>query len=379
MPRLLSLAEHTLLGELVEKSLDAMFDEQFPENGSFTLRAFKNRDGVERNYYYYQGYRPKAEGEKRSRRYQLYVGPADDPAIAERVHRFQAIKQGRQARASLVQGLGGVGLPRPPVQMGRIVEALAKAGVFRMRAVLIGTAAYQTYPAILGMRLEEATSMTGDVDVAQFRAISISIEDKTEPVLTILKEVDPTFRALPHRADPIASTIFENSSGFRLDILTPHRGSDDQIGKPLKMDALEGAAAEPLRFLDFLIRNPVRSVMLYGPGVSVIVPAPERFAVHKLIVATRRRTDPTGQAKSRKDVAQASELILALDQTGRASALTQVFLEAWERGPRWREAILEGASRLPDRAWAILVRASNGALPSARPSPKSQTLNDRKS
>ncbi|WP_204323331.1 GSU2403 family nucleotidyltransferase fold protein, partial [Streptococcus pneumoniae] len=41
-------------------------------------------------------------------------------------------------------------MPRPPVVIGRIIEALAKAGVFRLRSVLIGTAAYQTYPAVLG-------------------------------------------------------------------------------------------------------------------------------------------------------------------------------------------------------------------------------------
>ena len=42
MPRPLSLAEHTLLAELVEKSLDAMFDDHFPENGSFIVRSTRN-------------------------------------------------------------------------------------------------------------------------------------------------------------------------------------------------------------------------------------------------------------------------------------------------------------------------------------------------
>lgn len=362
MPHPLTLAEHTLLAELIEKSLDNTFDEQFPENGSFTIRSIKGLNGVLRDYFYYQGYRPKGLADKQPTRYQLYVGPADDPAISSRVERFRSIKAGRKERAALVKGLTAIGLPRPPVQMGRIVEALAKAGIFRMRAVLVGTAAYQTYPALTGMRLDDATAITGDVDIAQFRSISISIGDHTEPILDVLSKIDPTFQAVPHVSDPIAATAFRNAAGFRLDVITPHRGSDDQMGKPQKMNALSGAAAEPLRFLDFLIHKPVRSVLLYGPGISVNVPAPERYAIHKLIISTRRRPDAVGSAKSRKDTAQARELILALDYTGRRDALADVLKEAWERGPKWREAIQKGAQQLPDPSLNILTELSDNQI-----------------
>lgn len=63
------------------------------------------------------------------------------------------------------------------------------------------------------------------------------------------------------------------------------RGSEDHQGKPARMRALAGTGAEPLRHLDFLIREPERSVLLYGGGVPVTVPRAEAFAVHKLIVA----------------------------------------------------------------------------------------------
>ena len=45
VPIPLSLAEHTLYAELAEQSLDAMFDDQFPENGSFVTRSVQSRDG----------------------------------------------------------------------------------------------------------------------------------------------------------------------------------------------------------------------------------------------------------------------------------------------------------------------------------------------
>ncbi len=38
------------------------------------------------------------------------------------------------------------------------------------------------------------------------------------------------------------------------------------------MPSLGGAVAEPLRFLDFLIHEPVRAVLLYKGGIPVLVP-----------------------------------------------------------------------------------------------------------
>lgn len=370
MPTPLSLAEHTLFAELLELSLDAMFNEEFPINGSFSTRAVRNREGTARKYFYYQGYNPNA-GPGEPKRYQKYVGPTDDLQIADRVARFLEIKTGRKSRVSLVSALAGLGIPRPPVQMGKIIEALAKAGLFRMRAVLIGTAAYQTYPALLGVRLRTATAITGDIDFAQFRAISISIGDKSEPILETLKEADPTFRAVPHMSASIASTRFQNAGGFRLDILTPNRGSDHHMGKAVKMGALADISADPLRLLDFLIFQPVRSVVLYGPGISVNVPSPQRYALHKLIAAVRRIDDEKNQLRSSKDIAQASELILAFRESGRAGEISSAFDEAWNRGPRWREALVEGASHLPKETFNILLELTDGKitqrLPKRRP------------
>ncbi len=348
MPRLLGLAEHTLFAELLDRSLDAVFDEQFPENGSFVIRHRTNRDGVSRGYWYYQGYRVgSVTAGAAPKRYALYVGPADDPAIADRVRRFGDIKESRSDRGRLVDALAGAGMPRPPAAIGRVVEALAKAGAFRLRAVLVGTAAYQTYGGLLGVRPALASAMTGDVDVAQFRSVSICVEDGVSDMAAVLRDVDPSFRSLPGLNDKAGPVIFENAARFRVDFLTPHRGSDDQMGSPFAMPALGGAAAQPLRFLDYLIHLPVRSVVLHGPGVAVQVPAPERYAVHKLIISNRRHDDGAGQAKARKDVLQAGELLEALIMVGRHHVVAPAFEEAWARGPKWRHLIERGAAKLP--------------------------------
>ena len=44
------------------------------------------------------------------------------------------------------------------------------------------------------------------------------------------------------------------------------------------------AAAEPLRFLDFLIEDPISAVMISGTPCLVRVSQPARYALHKLIL-----------------------------------------------------------------------------------------------
>lgn len=45
-----------------------------------------------------------------------------------------------------------------------------------------------------------------------------------------------------------------------------------------------GTSAEILRFLDYLIYEPVRTVVLFREGVNVLVPAPERHAIYRQAV-----------------------------------------------------------------------------------------------
>ncbi|WJI64332.1 GSU2403 family nucleotidyltransferase fold protein [Mesorhizobium sp. C416B] len=56
------------------------------------------------------------------------------------------------------------------------------------------------------------------------------------------------------------------------------------------------------RFLDFLIRDPIRTALLHRSGLPVLVPSPQRYAIHKLIVASRlgRALGPSGRRISIK-------------------------------------------------------------------------------
>ena len=116
-----------------------------------------------------------------------------------------------------------------------------------------------------------------------------------------------------------------------------------------------GAHALPLRFLDYLIHKPVRAAALYRSGVLVHVPQPARYAVHKLIVATRRATKAT--EKARKDIEQSAALIRVLAED-RPDELGDALAEARKRGPAWRQAVAKGARRLPADARKVLERTA---------------------
>jgi hypothetical protein len=89
-------------------------------------------------------------------------------------------------------------------------------------------------------------------------------------------------------------------------------------------------------------------MLLHRSGVPVVVPDPCRYAIHKLIVASRQHTDGQGPAKREKDVRQAGLLFEALQQTRRSAELALVYNEAWERGSAWQEGVRSGAAMLQE-------------------------------
>jgi hypothetical protein len=329
----IDLATQTMFAELLQRSLDAEFDEAFDERGTFRRKKSKGK------FYWHHQLRVG------DRVISKYVGPVTDESITDRVNRFAEIKSDFKRRREMVRALAAAGLPTPDPISGAVIEAMWKAGFFRLRGVLVGTLAFQAYAGPLGIRLGSRPLMTQDVDFAQFWGISENIGESMVPPLTMLRGVDETFREVPNLNDPFVSTQYRNKAGYRVDFLTPNRGADRHQDKPARMKALAGAGAQPLRHLDFLIHQPERSVLLYGGGVPVTIPRAERYAVHKLIVAVER----PDQAKSAKDLMQAETLIAAL-AVKRPLELASAWQVAWDTGTRWREKLAAGRERLPATA-----------------------------
>ena len=349
--RRIDITYRTMFAELAQRSLDGQFQADFPLEGRFVTVPVKGRD-----YWYFD--LPTPEGDKRR-----YVGPHSDEEITARVNAHKEIKDDLRERRRMVGTLLRYGgMQGPDDFAGDITKALADAGLFRLRAVLIGSVAFGCYAGLLGVRLPSTAMQTGDADFAQDFAISSEVGDSLPPVLQILQSIDKTFRAVPHQADKAKVVAYVNSKGYRVEFLTGNRGSDQHTGKPSPMPALGGASAENLRFLDYLIYEPVRTVLLHREGVSVIVPAPERYSVHKLIVASKRLTDALGRAKRDKDLLQASLLFESLLETRQGDVLADAYREAWERGKAWQEGIISGLAMMPDNGKAALATAMDVSM-----------------
>lgn len=283
---------------------------------------------------------------------QRYIGP-DSPALQDRLARLDALKEAREARrrerTRLVRLLRADGYTPTDQTTGSLLNAFSRTGVFRLGGTLIGTVAFRHYEGELGVILgADALAQTGDMDIASFERLSFAIGDQVD---TPLEEVFKSLKFVPSPSlDPQRIWRWAQSSGETLvEFLMSAQGEESLRDLP----AL-GVSAMALRHLDYLIEDPIPAVSLYRSGVLVQIPRPERYAVHKLIVAERRREGD--RLKAQKDRAQAALLIAVLAET-RPDELREAYEDALARGPRWRAQIEASLRRRPD-AHAILTEVT---------------------
>ncbi|WP_068300811.1 GSU2403 family nucleotidyltransferase fold protein [Pararhodobacter sp. CCB-MM2] len=275
-----------------------------------------------------------------------YLGEAT-PELRARLARAAEIRAGAEERRAAMTRLARIlraeGYVATDRDTGSLLYAFARAGLFRLGGTLIGTGAFALYQGELGVRFgADDLAQTGDIDFASFERLSVALGDRVEEdpgdILQALK-----FDPVPGLQDRQVWKWRQNRGTAMVEFLTPAFG--DERVKPLP--AL-GVSAQALNYLNFLLAEPIHAVALYRSGVLVQIPRPERYAIHKLIVADRRIGGPD-QLKAEKDRAQAALLIRILAQD-RPDDLAEAHADALSRGPRWRERIEASLSRMPDSA-----------------------------
>lgn len=193
----------------------------------------------------------------------------------------------------------------------------------------------------LGVRWQDASLRTEDVDIAHHHHIDVALSADVE--LDFVRELDHAIPRFPvlHPTEPATSFLVRGTQ-IHVDLLTPLIGRER--ARTVKIRALN-AAAMPLRFLDYLIEETQPGVALGGQGTLVNVPRPGRFALHKLLIAARR-AGSGGHSKAGKDRAQASALLRVL-----VEELPGEISLAWKalsaRGRGWTAPIRESIARLP--------------------------------
>jgi hypothetical protein len=271
-----------------------------------------------------------------------YIGEdtAETRAHITQLETLRATAKDRQAeRSRLVRLLRAEGMTPTDRSTGSLLSAMADAGTFRLGGTLVGTNAFRLYEGELGIRLPlGGMANTGDIDIAQFEKLSMALEDQVSPALT------ETFSTLKFSPVPDINPGHtwrwtQGSGGQLVEFLTPAFGEETMRHLP----AL-GVSAQALNYLNYLIAQPIHAAAIYRSGILVQIPRPERFAIHKLIIADRRR-DGAGSLKSRKDREQAAFLIEALAED-RPDDLRDAYNTAMETGPRWREHIEKSLQRM---------------------------------
>jgi hypothetical protein len=311
-------AYHDLLRSLNDEAVSKL-------RGSPTL--FKARNG---RAYWYDSYRVGSDVRK------TYIGE-NTPELRATLKGLNAIKETRDDRRShrarLIRILRAEGFMNLDSGTGSLLAALAGAGVFRLGGVVVGTHAFRLYEGELGVRYGfDETAQTNDLDIASFERLSLALEDVVSEQLGKVF-ADFAFDPVPTLDRGKTWRWRQTRSETLVEFLTPSFSEDEGL-RPL---AALGVHAQSLHYLNYLIAEPIKAAVPYRSGVLVQIPRPERFAIHKLIIADRRKDGPES-LKARKDRRQAEFLIAALAED-RPDDLREAYEDALSRGPRWRERL----------------------------------------
>ncbi|MEE9159583.1 MAG: GSU2403 family nucleotidyltransferase fold protein [Gammaproteobacteria bacterium] len=291
-----SLELQTIYSELVEQLQIAELEHLAEYEGFFTRRKRYNQ------HYWYFRYRV---GDKHQDR---YIGP-ETPKLLGRIEKLKVqaadAKAAAKVRRRLAELLRTGQYLTTDRSIGLVLRELGRAGVFQDGGVLIGTHAFRCYPALLCTKLNTYPMLMEEMDIGRDGTVMLGAVD---PPNTRLSDALATAREV---IDPTS-------------ILSPQENTSSDLG--------------------FLLAETVRAAVLTGSGVLVRVPTPERYALHKLIVAERRGV--AARDKAQNDLGQAQTLLEVLLED-RPDDVKDVWADLVDRGKKWKTEAMKSVRRLP--------------------------------
>ncbi len=257
----------------------------------------KNSGGFE--FYAHQSY--DVNGKKTEK---YLAGPIGSPEADARAAEFEEKIRSLSAASRNIRLLAREGFKTLDSKAFAAVAALGNNGLFEAGAVLVGSHAYGALLNQLGVRA--AQYATQDVDIARGARLAFESPPETS-FLDMLKESGIRFVENPRLGNRKPSTSFGEAgkSPFQVDLLVPSKGKE--IGTQAVPELRAHATALP--HLGYVLAECQEGTVLAKEGCCrVRVPAPERLALHKLVVSELR---PRG-SKSAKDLDQAAVLLAVL-------------------------------------------------------------------
>jgi len=343
------LVTQTLYAELIEQLIIAEANRSVGSlSGCITYKTVKGKE-----YCYFQSSDPGGVAR------QIYLGPRS-PAIDSFAENYAHDREDAKETADAINRLSSQlrigGATATDADTARVLKALSDSGFFRLGGVLIGTHAFLVMGNTLGITWEKPSLRTQDIDIAGPSRMEVAIPDLTADIPGTLESLQMGFLPIPPLNHKHPSTSFHiRGKELRVDILTPAKKASDT--EPVYIQRLK-TAAQPLRYLDYLIESPVQASVINGGGILVNIPEPARFAVHKILISSERPV--SSSIKATKDLFQTSQLIKALveDRPGDIPLALEVLRS---RGKGWVKRFEKGLNLLrlsyPD-THAILMSLS---------------------
>jgi hypothetical protein len=277
---------------------------------------------------------------------QHYLGP-DSEELRRQIDREKALEARaapeRESREKLAAMLIAGGAGSVSAAEARVLELVERAGVFLVGGTLVGSHAFAVYGNMLGVRWETESTRTQDIDLAADSSLKIGIDDAPADLHKALMEAGMGFFEIPALDYRQPSTLYTiRGRNLTVDLLTPMRGRAS--AKPIEIRAL-GAVAAPVRFIEYLLEQTVPAVVVARAGILVNVPAPARFALHKLVTAVRRPA--AWQTRALKDLSQARQLleVLVEDRPGDILLAAEA---ARGQQKKFQQQLRQGIRRLPE-------------------------------
>ncbi len=344
-PSPIAVETQTLYAELLEQLLALQAERSLGRlPGTFTEKRVKGEA-----YLYFQASQPGGTTK------QFYLG-RKTPALQRIVNTFTRERKdlgpdlARLHRLAAQLRAGGVNITDG--SSGRVLRALSDSGLFEAGAVLVGTQAFVALGNVLGVRWGAGAGRTQDLDLASKPDldIDVAVPDVEVDLPAVLESLKMGFLPVPSLDPAAPSTSFKvRGQALRVDLLCPQRGRKNT---PVVIKRFN-AAAQPLEFMEYLLEAPERAVVVSTEALLVQVPAPARFALHKLVVAEMRPA--AFQAKANKDRAQARAVLeVLLDD--RPGDIPLAWQAASGQGSRLRAALERAIARLKRREPGLQAR-----------------------
>lgn len=255
----------------------------------------------------------------------------------------------------------------------RVIETLARAGLFSKGVVLVGSHAFAAIGNMLGVRWGQALKTT-DMDFARPSGIALAIPDAGEHinVPASVKEFDRSYFEVPQLNNKNPSTsMMSSKSKIKIDFLTVQRHRSD--GKPHYFSDLS-IAAEPLKYMDYLLGGQSGTGLVVGAhAIPVNLPDPARFAIHKLLISQERTIN--FETKSAKDIKQATEVLEALIETDREHDIQQAIADLLTT-PTALANVQKARKRMAGRAEEVLAGTIQNGHPNSLAKAQGPELSD---